>query len=129
MNSTVSLYFCVFLKPYCTLTSFFAGKKRRGRGRPKKAAKKSRRQNNASDYQTEGRTKKVWKYNYSYPCLLCDKKYRQQSHLDAHINMHTGAKPYKCEICLKRFASTMHKQMHLKRVHGIRISTVKKTQP
>lgn len=56
---------------------------------------------------------KIW------PCKACGKKYSSKNLLDEHMNMHTGARPYKCPHCIKDFASkytlTAHMKIHYDR--------------
>lgn len=56
---------------------------------------------------------KIW------PCKACGKKYSSKNLLDEHMNMHTGARPYKCPHCVKDFASkytlTAHMKIHYDR--------------
>lgn len=56
---------------------------------------------------------KIW------PCKACGKKYSSKNLLDEHMNMHTGARPYKCPHCPKDFASkytlTAHMKIHYDR--------------
>lgn len=56
---------------------------------------------------------KIW------PCKACGKKYSSKNLLDEHMNMHTGARPYKCPHCPKDFASkytfTAHTKIHFDR--------------
>lgn len=56
---------------------------------------------------------KIW------PCKVCGKKYSSKNLLDEHMNMHTGARPYKCPHCPKDFASkytlTAHMKIHYDR--------------
>lgn len=58
-------------------------------------------------------TVKIW------VCKTCGKKYSSKNLLDEHMNMHTGARPYKCPHCTKDFASkytlTAHMKIHYDR--------------
>ncbi|KAH8302107.1 hypothetical protein KR044_002783 [Drosophila immigrans] len=51
-----------------------------------------------------------------YICRFCHKRFARLHYLKAHENTHTGATPYKCDICGKAFKadSTLytHKQSH-----------------
>lgn len=63
--------------------------------------------------RTHNSTIKIW------PCKACGKKYSSKNLLDEHMNMHTGARPYKCPHCTKDFASkytlTAHMKIHYDR--------------
>lgn len=58
-------------------------------------------------------TVKIW------PCKACGKKFSSKNLVDEHMNMHTGARPYKCPHCTKDFASkytlTAHMKIHYDR--------------
>lgn len=56
---------------------------------------------------------KIW------PCKACKKKYNSKNLLDEHMNMHTGARPYKCPHCVKDFASKYTLTAHMK-IHNDR---------
>ena len=55
-----------------------------------------------------------------HPCAVCRKSYLTKQHLQRHMLIHTGDKPFFCDICGKRFnqQSTVktHKMVHLKRL-------------
>lgn len=63
--------------------------------------------------KTHNVTTKIW------PCKACGKKFSSKNLLDEHMNMHTGARPYKCPHCTKDFASkytlTAHMKIHYDR--------------
>ncbi|KNE61447.1 hypothetical protein AMAG_06272 [Allomyces macrogynus ATCC 38327] len=39
-------------------------------------------------------------------------------HMQFHMNSHTGARPFQCPICLKRFSTVPNFRTHSKNVHG-----------
>merc|ERR1719320_427013 len=49
-----------------------------------------------------------------YRCEICQRKFTQLSHLQQHIRTHTGDKPYKCRIpgCTKAFSQLSNLQSH-----------------
>ena len=47
-------------------------------------------------------------------CGQCDKTFKQKRSLDAHINVHKGIYPFKCETCDKSFSCKNFLQQHEK---------------
>lgn len=47
-------------------------------------------------------------------CSHCSKRFAQSSHLQQHIRVHTGVRPFKCRFCSKSFAQSTHLQQHIK---------------
>lgn len=49
-----------------------------------------------------------------YRCEICQRKFTQLSHLQQHIRTHTGDKPYKCRHpgCNKAFSQLSNLQSH-----------------
>jgi KRAB domain-containing zinc finger protein len=46
-----------------------------------------------------------------YKCDICNKGFSQNSHLHTHIRTHTTDTPYKCDICSKGFSQNSHLQV------------------
>lgn len=55
--------------------------------------------------------KKHWK------CPYCGKHFSQSGNLKAHINTHTGYKPYTCNLCQRTFAQKSNLNYHMKASH------------
>ncbi|RDD39112.1 Zinc finger and SCAN domain-containing protein 22 [Trichoplax sp. H2] len=47
-------------------------------------------------------------------CSHCNKRFAQSSHLQQHLRVHTGVRPFKCRFCSKSFAQSTHLQQHIK---------------
>lgn len=51
---------------------------------------------------------------YSCPVAGCGKKFLDNSKLKRHQLVHTGEKPFKCELCFKRFSLDFNLRTHLR---------------
>ena len=51
-----------------------------------------------------------------FVCEICEKTFNQQPHLQRHKLVHTGERPYACDICGDRFSLLHHLKTH-KRYH------------
>lgn len=53
-----------------------------------------------------------------YKCNLCDEKFSQLAHLKKHELTHSGVKPYACRYCPKNFASGGNLKSHMTTQHN-----------
>ena len=47
-----------------------------------------------------------------FKCSECDRSFRTQQELQAHMGRHTGIKPFKCDLCQKEFISAVTFKRH-----------------
>ncbi|KAK5607286.1 hypothetical protein CRENBAI_002245 [Crenichthys baileyi] len=45
-------------------------------------------------------------------CDVCGQRFNQQAHLNQHTRIHTGDKPFCCDVCGKRFSQKAHLNRH-----------------
>lgn len=50
-----------------------------------------------------------------FQCIYCGSKFVRSTHLQRHLRIHTGAKPYVCPVCRKRFSRSEYKSVHVLR--------------
>ena len=52
-----------------------------------------------------------------YKCPYCPKVMKKKVHIDEHIRIHTGEKPFECPICGKGFNKNFTRKDHMRRIH------------
>ncbi|XP_030376283.1 zinc finger protein 708-like isoform X2 [Scaptodrosophila lebanonensis] len=52
----------------------------------------------------------------SFQCFFCDKKFVTSSNRTVHHRVHTGDRPYKCEVCNSSFKRNHHLRRHERRL-------------
>ncbi|XP_077410001.1 zinc finger Y-chromosomal protein 1-like [Vanacampus margaritifer] len=55
----------------------------------------------------------------NFICHICGKDKKCRSQLDRHVIIHTGERPFACDLCTARFNRQGNLQQHRKRMHGI----------
>uniref|UniRef100_A0A3P8WNG3 Zinc finger protein 708-like n=1 Tax=Cynoglossus semilaevis TaxID=244447 RepID=A0A3P8WNG3_CYNSE len=55
----------------------------------------------------------------SFVCHICGKDKKCRSQLDRHVIIHTGERPFACDLCPARFNRRGNLQQHLRRMHGV----------
>ena len=54
---------------------------------------------------------------YKFPCPTCNKKFHTTEQLTNHMNVHSGAKPYKCFYCENAYQNKSNRLNHIKKSH------------
>ena len=57
---------------------------------------------------------------FVHVCSYCKKGFSRQVHLQSHIRIHTGEKPYNCDQCHKSFKQKVHLRTHLLTHTGVK---------
>ena len=56
-------------------------------------------------------------YDTQNRCMVCNKKFKSPSKLHRHLLIHTGEKPFKCDICEIGFRQDSHLREHNRNYH------------
>lgn len=59
-------------------------------------------------------------YRYKFACTECDKRYTLKSHLNRHMQLHTGEFSFYCPHCRKGFNSKNHCKDHMRTHLGLK---------
>ncbi|KAM6971551.1 zinc finger Y-chromosomal protein 1-like, partial [Tautogolabrus adspersus] len=65
----------------------------------------------------------------SFVCHICGKDKKCRSQLARHVIIHTGERPYACDLCPARFNRSGNLQQHRKRMHGVGVEPVEEAPP
>ena len=65
-------------------------------------------------------TKKIdyTKYKKDFPCSQCEKVFSYKSHLNRHMQIHTGQFSFYCEICRRGFNERNFYETHMNKHEG-----------
>ncbi|KAG5887736.1 hypothetical protein JTB14_003897 [Gonioctena quinquepunctata] len=53
-----------------------------------------------------------------YQCTICEKKFGWSTDLKRHILIHTGERPFRCDMCTSSFTRNFLLQKHQRKVHS-----------
>lgn len=56
-------------------------------------------------------------FQRKYPCDICDKSFKNKTHMEEHRRLHTGEKPFKCLKCDFEASHGSNFRIHLKNCH------------
>jgi len=54
-----------------------------------------------------------------YVCQYCNKVLTQKCNLESHLRVHTGERPYKCDVCPMAFKQMTNLRRHRGRIHNL----------
>jgi len=62
------------------------------------------------------RVTKVPEQDRPYKCIIaeCNRRFSRSDELNRHTRIHTGNKPYECEVCKRRFTRSDHLTTHMR---------------
>lgn len=67
--------------------------------------------------------------NRSAVCPFCERGFGSKRDLGRHLLTHTGEKPHKCDVCLKKFRLSHHLKKHKLIVHSVLSWPEQKVEP
>lgn len=53
-----------------------------------------------------------------FECVYCDKRFKSKNNLRQHVRIHTGERPYVCNICAESFIQMSSLQHHRAKKHN-----------
>ncbi|XP_044032122.1 zinc finger protein 436-like [Siniperca chuatsi] len=65
----------------------------------------------------------------SFICHICGKDKKCRSQLARHVIIHTGERPFACDLCAARFNRRGNLQQHRKRMHGVGTAPAEEAPP
>lgn len=65
----------------------------------------------------------------SFICHICGKDKKCRSQLARHVIIHTGERPYACDLCTARFNRSGNLKQHRKRMHGVGATPTEEAPP
>ncbi|XP_070709131.1 zinc finger protein ZFP2-like [Pempheris klunzingeri] len=65
----------------------------------------------------------------NYVCHICGKDKKCRSQLARHVIIHTGERPYACDLCAAHFNRRGNLQQHRKRMHGVGTASTEEAPP
>lgn len=65
------------------------------------------------DMHPGGSQRQIPKRMLSSMCILCKKMFASPSHLNIHMRVHTGDRPFACEVCDVKFNTKGNLKRHM----------------